>query len=338
MAAINWACTRLSDLKKGNLAALVLLCFSLQTPSCYAGEGSDMSQGKGIKISDIKNLSSLDKFERKLTKGVAPGLRYFQFGLSDGTQVSLLHCDPAESRHKLRLAARVSSHTRSTSNQAQDNEALAALNGGYFNLSDGKSASYVIVSGSVQADPKTNQALLQNPKLKAFMPAILNRSELRIMKDDKGNFHYGIASHEEPLPAGLILVDSLQGGPRLLPNLTATEEAFVRTEPDGSQTDSIGVKRTAARTAIGLCEKDQFILVSVAGKKQEEFSEGLTLANLAELMSKLGVKEALNFDGGTSTTLVLKGNLLPSSKNYNMLVGREPETLVKSTLCLIEQK
>ena len=76
----------------------------------------------------------------------------------------------------------------------------------------------------------------------------------------------------------------------------------------------------------------------MAGKKQDEFSAGLTLADLALLLSNLGAKEALNLDGGTSSTMVLKGGALQSDKDYCMLVGREPETLVKSTLCLIEQK
>jgi exopolysaccharide biosynthesis protein len=60
-------------------------------------------------------------------------------------------------------------------------------------------------------------------------------------------------------------------------------------------------------------------------------------------MRNLGAREALNLDGGTSTTMVLKGGALPSSplqsnNDYCMLVGRDPETQVKSTLCLLEQK
>ncbi len=76
----------------------------------------------------------------------------------------------------------------------------------------------------------------------------------------------------------------------------------------------------------------------MAGKKQDEFSAGLTLTSLADLMSNLGVKDALNFDGGTSATMVLKSDALSKGKGYCLLVGREPETRVKSTLCLVEQK
>jgi hypothetical protein len=303
-----------------------------------AYDSSTESDGGGIKLSDIKGLATLAPFERKLSLAEAKNLRYFQFSVSGGTKVSLLLYTAAKGKSKLRLAARLSAKTEPTSKQAIENKALAALNGGYFNLSDGASAGYVIENGTVQADPTSNLALVQNLKLKPFLAQVFKRSELRMMKDPAGSFHYAIAAHDAPLPEGLELVDSLQGGPRLLPELTAAQEAFVRTETDGQETDSIGVKRTAARTAIGLCNEEQLMLVCVAGKKQDEFSAGITLADLAKLMSNLGAREALNFDGGTSTTMVLKGASLRSRKDYCMLVGREPETLVKSTLCLIEQK
>jgi hypothetical protein len=295
-------------------------------------------------MQDIKGWRTLAPFERKLARAEAKQLRYFQFSLDGGAKVSLLlHEGDAQKggHHKgggLRLAAKLSPKCEPTSKQAKENKALAALNGGYFNLSDGASIGYVVVDGTVQADPNNNQALLQNPKLRPFLPQIFKRSELRVMEDGSGALHYTVAAHDAPLPQGLKLVDSLQGGPRLLPDLTASQEAFVRIEADGHESDSIGAKLTAARTAIGLCDNGGFMLVCVAGKKQDEFSAGLTLADLAKLLSNLGAREALNFDGGTSTTMVLKGGALQSGRDYCMLVGREPETLVKSTLCLIEQK
>lgn len=161
----------------------------------------------------------------------------------------------------------------------------------------------------------------------------------------------------------------MQAGPRLLPQVTAKEEAFLRTEPDGSTTDSIGCLKTAGRTAFGITSDGTAIIVCAAGPKQDEFSAGMTLQQLAEFMKQLGCVEAINFDGGTSTTMAIASNekdgkkeksesqvvntkssaqdtadaipadtkILKSAglkkQNYRLVCGRQPETHVKS--CLI---
>lgn len=72
-----------------------------------------------------------------------------------------------------------------------------------------------------------------------------------------------------------------------------------------------GVQRTftdtepAARTAIGLSEDGRTMyLVSLDGKQAH--SRGMTLTEFAELMDDLGAHDALNIDGGGSSTLVVR--------------------------------
>jgi|GEM_PF-727574 len=294
-----------------------------------------------IDIAEIKGLKCLSACRVKL-KEKAPAAKHlslYHLQLKDNSEIFVL-AFPANGN--LKLAVHMAERrTAPTGQQAKEERAVAAVNGGYFNLSDGVSASYVVVGGVTCADPKKNKALTSNPKLQTFLPQIFDRSELRIMKDARGDIHYAIATHQEALPSGMKLVDSLQGGPRLLPELTAEKEAFVRRDAAGETTDSIGVMRTAARTAVALTHDGQVLVVSVAGKKQSEFSAGLDLATLARLLKNLGAREALNFDGGTSTTMVLQTDLTEGEKahadgNFQMLVGLTPETLVKSTLCLVE--
>ncbi|MBU6454999.1 MAG: phosphodiester glycosidase family protein [Cyanobacteria bacterium REEB67] len=284
-----------------------------------------------IKLADIHGVESLKKFEQMghdLSVQRA-NLRYFQFALEDGARVSLVYArlNPLE-KNGLRLMPCLAGRTEPTSVGAARVKALAAVNGGYFNLSDGESASYIVLNGVIEADPTKNRALVENEKLKPFLPQIFNRSELRVLRQkSSGRMHYTIACHNEPVREDYLLVDSLQGGPRLLPELTAEREAFVRTEADRKVVDSIGCNRTAARTFIGLNEKDELFIVCVAGKKQDEFSAGISLVTAARLLSALGASEGLNFDGGTSATMIVAGK---------MVVGRIPETLVKSTLCLVD--
>lgn len=58
------------------------------------------------------------------------------------------------------------------------------------------------------------------------------------------------------------------------------------------------------RTAVGLARRGKrLILVAVDGR-QKPYSDGMSLRELANLMLSLGASEALNLDGGGSTTLV----------------------------------
>ncbi len=64
------------------------------------------------------------------------------------------------------------------------------------------------------------------------------------------------------------------------------------------------ITQRAARSAVGL-SRDGSLLWVVAGQAQE--STGLTLTELATLMQQLGSIQALNLDGGNSSTLVWQG-------------------------------
>lgn len=95
----------------------------------------------------------------------------------------------------------------------------------------------------------------------------------------------------------------LAGGPRLLeagsPKITSEAERF---QPDVA-------KGRAPRTAVGVTAAGELLLVTVDGRDAKS-SIGLTLPDLANLMQELGAQEALNLDGGGSTTAFLEGKTL----------------------------
>ena len=62
------------------------------------------------------------------------------------------------------------------------------------------------------------------------------------------------------------------------------------------------------RTVVGWNERETF-LVAVDGR-HPRYSIGLTLLEAAELLARLGATDALNLDGGGSTTLVLGGRVV----------------------------
>lgn len=263
--------------------------------------------------------------------------RYSEFQTVNGSKARLIVVDLNSKKFAIKPVLNES--TCSSSATATKLGAQAAVNGGFFNLSNGESTSYVVVDGKQVCEPRTNKALIENPKLKPHLEAIFNRSELRFLTGKNNKLVVRIAPHNEKIDGSEKLVHALQAGPRLLPELTDKQEAFVRVDSDGQQTDSIGVYRTAARTCFGVTPDNHAMILCVAGKGQDEFSSGITLVQLAELLKKLGCSEAINFDGGTSTTMVVRENKTPlqagQKPHFVQVCGREPETRVKSVLAVV---
>lgn len=98
------------------------------------------------------------------------------------------------------------------------------------------------------------------------------------------------------------VLHALGAGPRLVKDgrecITDVEENFKR---------DITVGR-APRTAVGLTKEQELILLTVDGR-QPLRSIGVTLQQLAGLMMQLGAVDAMNLDGGSSTTFALDGKL-----------------------------
>jgi uncharacterized protein YigE (DUF2233 family) len=78
----------------------------------------------------------------------------------------------------------------------------------------------------------------------------------------------------------------------------ATEEGFARTSIPGIH----------PRTAAGVTSEGHLILMVVDGRQPE--SRGVNLAELADLMRSAGAVDALNLDGGGSSTMIVNGHLL----------------------------
>lgn len=64
----------------------------------------------------------------------------------------------------------------------------------------------------------------------------------------------------------------------------------------------------APRTSVALSEDGKTMWIVVVDGRQQGYSEGVTLAELAQLLHDLGAHTALNLDGGGSSTLVMQEN------------------------------
>ena len=82
-----------------------------------------------------------------------------------------------------------------------------------------------------------------------------------------------------------------------------------------------GRKTLAPRTAYGLSRDRQYLFIMTIDGRMEGFSEGVTTGELGGWIRKYGAADALNMDGGGSTTLVVsdgKGGIrkLNKSRGY----------------------
>lgn len=80
------------------------------------------------------------------------------------------------------------------------------------------------------------------------------------------------------------------------------------------------------RTAVGLSKSNRELILVVVDGRQSGFSEGMSLDELARLMIELGAFQAMNLDGGGSSTLVVSENGNPKVLNSpinNDIPGRE---------------
>ncbi|KUK13504.1 MAG: Putative periplasmic protein (DUF2233), partial [bacterium 42_11] len=114
----------------------------------------------------------------------------------------------------------------------------------------------------------------------------------------------------------------IQGGPMLI------ENGEIVNQDEGFSEELLNKKHP--RTIIGETQDGKLLLMVVDGRNPIR-GEGLTIEELKTILKKLKLKNALNLDGGGSTTLYLKGKL------YNMPSdGKERE--ISYALVILNRK
>jgi hypothetical protein len=211
--------------------------------------------------------------------------------------------------------------------------AIAAINGGFFDPVNQKSTSYITIKEKLVADPRLNGRLINNPDLAPYLSKILNRSEFRRYRCGQA-FQYAIVRHSDSIPPNCQLMDALGGGPQLLPENTSQQEGFVDYANGATVRDSLGSEQPNARSAIGIAHDGSILLVMAAQKPEAPKNSGMSLSELAAFLKTLGAQQAMNLDGGTSSTLSFQGKT-----SYGKLdeTGKIVTRPIKSVL-LVQEK
>jgi exopolysaccharide biosynthesis protein len=174
--------------------------------------------------------------------------------------------------------------------QADSTNALAAINGGFFNIKDGGSVTYIRTEGIIQ-DSDTAIKWRRNSNMNG---SLLIGSNGRIFID-KAHPNQWYDYHGE-------FPDVLLTGPLLLRD---NKETIL------PETSLVTVKHP--RTAIGVRGRNRILLVTIDGRT--ESAAGMTLNELTDLMISLKCTNAVNLDGGGSTTMWIR------NEPYNGIVN-----------------
>lgn len=103
--------------------------------------------------------------------------------------------------------------------------------------------------------------------------------------------------------------DIVGGVPQLIDN------GRIRIDWEAEKTTKSFVETRHPRTAVAILKDGKFLMVTVDGRS--ESSGGIGLQDLAEYLLSLGAVDAMNLDGGGSTTMYLDGKVVnhPSDKD-----------------------
>lgn len=251
-------------------------------------------------------------------------IRYFERTLPQ----SIAHVLLIPANSKFLVTPALSQKVATVEEFAQKHRAVAILNAGFFDPANQKTTSYVVIHGKLVADPKENERLVNNPNLKPYLSQIFNRAEFRRYLCGQTN-RYAITLHSQSPPAGCQLVDAIGAGPSLLPELTLAKEGFV---DNTSKRDALGSNQPNARTAVGITRDGSVVLVMVAQKPSAP-ANGISLPALADFMKTLGADQAMNLDGGSSSSLYYNGKTFYGKVD---LEGNPIKRPVKSVLLVQE--
>lgn len=171
---------------------------------------------------------------------------------------------------------------RPTSRQAAENDARAAINGSYYNMKAGNSVCFYKVDDEVIDSTATSE--FDN---RANGAVRVHKRKVQILEWSKAIEQNYRGSRGTVLVSGPML---LSGG--ALSDWSRCSKSFVQTRHP--------------RSAILVTRRGDVVMLTVDGRSKGN-ADGMSIPELAFLAKQLGAVEAINLDGGGSTTLWLRG-------------------------------
>lgn len=249
---------------------------------------------------------------------VAKGIEWYQYHFTGEEKifdaeefVNVLVVDQKKAKRRFALTA-LEGKLRRTSQAALDSGAIVAINGSFYNTRPPyNSVCYLKINGEVIFERSGKMG---------------DRDGGAVLIDDRGRVSVEQGDPDDPQWVSTRTEPSIIGsGPMML--------------QDGQRIDmgtGAFVTLRHPRTAIGTSDNKVY-LVTVDGRSKGN-SLGVNLNELANILKWLGAENALNLDGGGSTTMYIEGqpeNGIVNRPCDNQKFDRQGERRVSNSLLLL---
>ena len=243
----------------------------------------------------------------KIARGIILKQALFPKLFGESQSVNILEVDLNRNKIKLSIAADPAKRIL-TSTFAKEKNAIAAINGTFFDMKNGGSRLLIrqdgkTINSSQFSSERSNGALT------------IDGRQINIVASDSDKIDWA-----DQLKAPNVMVS----GPVLLMNgkpATLSKAGFnVLTHP---------------RSAVAITNDNKLLLVAVDGRS--ETGSGMSLFSLTTLLETLGARDAMNLDGGGSTTLYVKGQTENGVVNHpsdNKKFNHEGERTVANAILI----
>ena len=178
---------------------------------------------------------------------------------------------------------------------AERSGAYAAINGSYFDMDAGNPVCYLRIDGKPVGENTPAKTDSVNRKYYQYATLALRGGRARLAVPDSNRMWENSLSDSNIMTAGPMLLRKGEMVPQ--------------------RDDRTFVTQRHNRTALGL-RPDGTTLLVVADGRFKHTAEGLTLPELELVMRWLGCTEAINLDGGGSSTMYVKGKPHGGVVNY----------------------
>lgn len=205
---------------------------------------------------------------KKIAKGILWKCASTSTIFNSNQIINILEIDLKKNQKKLRLKALPKSREL-TSKLAQEEKAIVAINGGFFDMKNGGAVDFIKVENFV-----VNQTLSTSVRANAYFA--FDKKITRITSDSSS-----IGAYPNIMLAGPMLV---------------AQDARAQLSKNAFNDNR------HPRTAIGL-KGNKLILITIDGRRNE--SQGMNLHELTNILKWYGCENAMNLDGGGSTSMYI---------------------------------
>ncbi len=209
-----------------------------------------------------------------------------------------------------------------TSKFAKDSAAIVASNGTFYNMSEPYNCVCYFKKNGVEAY--------------AFTEKMLQRDNGAVLISNDGRISIVAADPENP---GNVMPQDWAA--KFEEPSVMTSGPVLMVDGKNARLDENSFNRNRhPRTAIATKDNNKVYLIAVDGRSKE-YANGVSLWEFTAMMRYLGVEDALNLDGGGSTTLYVAGepdNGIVNHPSDNKVFDRNGERFIVNSILFIPNK